>query len=54
MILQSLFPVFVLIVLGVLLKHFNLTNDTFLKTSDKLIYFIFFPMMLFWKIGGAR
>ena len=53
MVLQSLFPVFALIALGVLLKHFNLTNDAFLKTSDKLIYFIFFPMMLFWKIGGA-
>jgi len=53
MVLQSLFPVFALIALGVLLKRFNLTNDAFLKTSDKLIYFIFFPMMLFWKIGGA-
>lgn len=53
MVLQSLFPVFALIALGVLLKHSNLTNDAFLKTSDKLIYFIFFPMMLFWKIGGA-
>ncbi|MEW6672818.1 MAG: AEC family transporter [Thermodesulfobacteriota bacterium] len=53
MVLQSLFPVFALIVMGVLLKHFNLTNDVFQKTSDKLIYFIFFPMMLFWKIGGA-
>ncbi|MDF1591770.1 MAG: AEC family transporter [Desulfobacterales bacterium] len=53
MVLQSLFPVFALIALGVLLKHFSLTNDAFLKTSDKLIYFIFFPMMLFWKIGGA-
>jgi len=53
MVLQNLFPVFALIALGVLLKHFNLTNDAFLKTSDKLIYFIFFPMMLFWKIGGS-
>jgi len=39
--------------MGVLLKQFHLTNETFLKTSDKLIYFIFFPIMLFWKIGGA-
>lgn len=53
MVLQSLFPVFALIVLGRLLKQFNLTNETFLKTSDQLIYFIFFPIMLFWKIGGA-
>jgi len=53
MVLQSLFPVFTLIAMGVLLKQFHLTNDTFLKTSDRLIYYIFFPIMLFWKIGGA-
>jgi len=52
MILNSLFPVFGLIVLGGILKRFNLTNDSFLKTSDRLVYFIFFPAMLFWKIGG--
>lgn len=53
MILNSLFPVFTLILSGNLLKHYHLTNDAFLKTSDRLIYFIFFPVMLFWKIGGA-
>jgi predicted permease len=52
-VLNSLFPVFGLLILGGLLKRWNLTNDTFLKTSDKLIYFIFFPVMLFWKIGNA-
>ncbi|MBT4289562.1 MAG: AEC family transporter [Deltaproteobacteria bacterium] len=52
-VLNSLFPVFGLLILGGLLKRWNLTNDAFLKTSDKLIYFIFFPVMLFWKIGNA-
>ncbi|UCH23724.1 MAG: AEC family transporter [Deltaproteobacteria bacterium] len=52
MVLNSIFPVFSLIVLGYLLKKFNLINDIFLRTSDKLIYFIFFPALLFWKIGG--
>lgn len=52
-ILNSLFPVFGLLILGGLLKRWKLTNDVFLKTSDKLIYFIFFPIMLFWKIGGS-
>lgn len=52
-ILNSLFPVFGLLILGGLLKRWKLTNDVFLKTSDKLIYFIFFPIMLFWKIGSA-
>jgi hypothetical protein len=52
-VLNSLFPVFGLLILGSLLRRWNLTNEAFLKTSDKLIYFIFFPAMLFWKIGGA-
>ncbi len=53
MILNSLFPVFALIVAGSLMKRFGLTSDSFLKTSDRLTYFIFFPALLFWKIGGA-
>jgi predicted permease len=53
MVFSSLFPVFALLVFGRVLKHFNLTNDTFLKTSDRLVYYIFFPMLLFWKIGNA-
>lgn len=53
-VLNSLFPVFGLLVLGGLLKRWRLTNDAFLKTSDKLIYYIFFPLMLFWKIGSAE
>jgi len=53
MVFSSLFPVFALLILGNLLKRFGLTNDAFLKTADRLIYFIFFPLLLFWKIGGA-
>ena len=53
MVFSSLFPVFALLLLGHLLKRFKLTNDAFLKTSDRLIYYIFFPVLLFWKIGGA-
>jgi predicted permease len=53
MVLNGLLPVFTLIIFGSLLKHFQLTNDVFLKTSDKLTYYIFFPLLLFWKIGGA-
>ena len=53
-VLNGLFPVFFLLVLGALLKRLRMTGDAFLKTSDRLVYFIFFPAMLFWKIGGAR
>ena len=53
MVFNSLFPVFALILSGSLLKRFSLTNDVFLHTSDKLTYYIFFPLLLFWKIGSA-
>ena len=53
MVLNNLFPVFTLILFGGLLKRWRLTDDVFLKTADKLTYYIFFPLLLFWKIGGA-
>jgi len=52
-ILNTIFPLFALLFLGSFLKQAKITNDAFLKTSDKLVYFIFFPAMLFWKIGSA-
>jgi hypothetical protein len=52
-VLNAIFPIFTLLFLGSLLKRFRITNDTFLKTADRLVYFIFFPVMLFWKIGGS-
>ncbi len=52
MILNSLFPVFALILLGGVLKTTGFVSEAFLKTSDKLVYYIFFPCMLFWKIGS--
>jgi malonate transporter len=53
MVFNSLFPVFALILSGSLLKRFGLTDDVFLQTSDKLTYYIFFPLLLFWKIGSS-
>lgn len=52
-VINSLFPVFILILLGVFLKKWGFTDADFLRRSDRLIYYIFFPIMLFWKIGGA-
>ena len=52
-VLNALFPIFGLLVLGSLLRKFELTTEPYLKVSDKLVYFIFFPIMLFWKVGGA-
>lgn len=53
MVLNNLFPVFALLFFGHLLKRFGFTHEAFLKTADRLIYYIFFPALLFWKIGAA-
>ncbi|MCG6929130.1 MAG: AEC family transporter [Desulfofustis sp.] len=52
-VLNALFPIFGLLLLGSLLKSLGLTSEEYLKKSDRLVYFIFFPIMLFWKVGGA-
>ena len=52
-VLNSLFPVFALLALGNLMKRYGFASDAFFRTSDRMVYFIFFPSMLFWKIGGA-
>jgi len=51
--LNALFPVLALIVFGWAVKRRQMTDEAFLRTSDRLVYFVFFPLMLFWKIGSA-
>ncbi|HTY26458.1 MAG TPA: AEC family transporter [Desulfomonilaceae bacterium] len=51
LVLNSVLPIFAVIGLGTLLKRLRLIDETFIGVSDKLIYYIFFPMLLFWKIG---
>ena len=51
--LNALFPVLALILAGTAFKHWRITDAAFLRTSDRLVYFVFFPVMLFWKIGAA-
>ena len=50
-ILNNVLPVFVIVLLGHGLKRAQIANEVFFRTSDRLVYFIFFPSMLFWKIG---
>lgn len=54
MVLNSLFPVIAMVVFGRVLSMTGLVDRFFLKTSDRLVYYIFFPCMLFWKIGSSR
>ncbi len=52
-VLNSIFPVFGLIFLGIVLKRMGLTHAAFLAAADRLIYYAFFPLLLFYKIGSA-
>ncbi len=46
-------PIFLVIGLGTLLKHFNLVDEPFLRQTNRLVYVIFLPLLLFYKIGTA-
>lgn len=54
MILNTLFPVFAIIFLGSILSMSGFVRREFFSASDRLVYFIFFPCMLFWKIGTGQ
>ncbi len=54
MVLNTLFPVFAVIFLGSGLKATGFVPRDFFAASDRLVYYIFFPAMLFWKIGVGQ
>lgn len=46
-------PVFLVIGLGSLLKNFKLLDETFLYQTNRLVYVVFLPILLFYKISQA-
>ncbi|MCF3630359.1 AEC family transporter [Thalassospiraceae bacterium LMO-SO8] len=48
-ILWSILPIFVLIVLGNLLRRGGIPSVTFWNLNDKLVYWVLFPSLLFYK-----
>lgn len=52
--IDALLPVCAMIFAGGVLRHFRFIPGAFYATSDRLVYFLFFPAMLFWKIGKAE
>ncbi|MFT5703547.1 MAG: malonate transporter [Rickettsiales bacterium] len=53
-ILNSLFPVFVIIIFGYGAKHFKLIGDQFWPSAEKLVYYVLLPFLLFVKISTAK
>jgi predicted permease len=46
-------PIFIVLFLGNILRRMKLMDDTFIKSSNKLIFNITLPALLFYKISGA-
>lgn len=53
-ILLSVFPVFLLIALGVLLRRYGFLNEGFIDSANSLVYYILLPALLFQEISDAR
>ncbi len=52
-ILFSIFPIFAVLFLGTALKRLNFIDEKFITSSNKLIYYICLPVLLFYKISTA-
>ena len=53
-ILETVLPVFLLVALGKGLIYFKLAGPDFFRVSDRLVYYIFFPCLLFWKVAQSQ
>ncbi len=53
-VVQALFPVFVLIMLGHVLRRLNFPGGDFWPQAERFTYYILFPAMLVFKLGQAR
>ena len=52
-VVNSILPVFMVIIAGRFLYYVNLTGDDFLQGADRLTYYFLFPVMLFWKTSSG-
>ena len=52
-ILNIVLPVFSVIALGWLLRRWGLIDAAFLKQTNRLVYYVCLPLLLFYKIGTA-
>lgn len=52
-IINIVLPVFSVIALGWLLRRWKLIDAPFLKQTNKLVYYVCLPLLLFYKIGTA-
>ena len=51
--LSIVLPIFIVIGLGTLLKQLQLFDEAFVQQTNRLVYVVFLPLLLFYKIGTA-
>ncbi|RME40753.1 MAG: AEC family transporter, partial [Deltaproteobacteria bacterium] len=52
-IITIVLPVFLVILLGWLLRRIGLIDAAFLATTNRLVYYVALPLLLFHRIGTA-
>lgn len=50
----AILPIFLLILIGYVVKNYFLPDDHFWKTADKLVYYLFLPSLLLHDISNAH
>ncbi len=53
-ILLSVFPVFLMIALGAVLRRYGFLNEGFIESANSLVYYILLPALLFSEIGATE
>lgn len=51
--INAVFPIFILVILGYLLRHFNFITDEFCDVSERVVFKIALPIMLFLDVAGS-
>lgn len=51
--INTVFPIFIIVILGSLLKKFKFLNSEFFSQSEKLVFKLALPAMLFLEVAGA-
>lgn len=53
-IVAAVFPVFIVVLCGYILRRYGFLNEAFVKSSNDLIYYVLLPALLFYKIGTSK
>src|SRR3990170_693769 len=53
-ILQSVFPVFLVIAIGAAARRYRFIDEPFVQTANALVYYLLLPALLFYEVGTSN